>query len=165
MEQNIDINEYRKIFENVKQEVLRSQYRAMQAVNAELIHMYWHIGKIISSNIKWGNKFVDTLVVDLKSEFPNIQGFSARNLRNMRKLYDEYSDFEILQTLSAKLTWSHNILLINKVKDKKIREWYMQETIRNGWSYNILENNIKYKLYDRQAIAEKISNFKNSFKF
>ena len=162
MEQNIDINEYRKIFENVKQEVLKSQYRAMQAVNSELIHMYWQIGKIISSNIKWGNKFVDTLVIDLKSEFPNIQGFSARNLRNMRKFYDEYSNFEILQTLSAKLTWSHNILLINKVKDKKIREWYMQETIRNGWSYNILENNIKYKLYDRQAVAEKISNFKNT---
>ena len=92
--------------------------------------MYWNIGKIISDNIEWGNKFVDNLSIDLKIEFPNIQGFSVRNLRNMRKFYEEYNDFEILQTLSAKLTWSHNVLLINKVKDMEVRKWYMKETIK-----------------------------------
>ena len=68
----------------------------------------------------------------------------------------------ILQTLSAKLTWSHNILLINKIKDMDIRKWYMKETIKNGWSYDVLEDQIKYKLYERQAIAEKITNFENT---
>lgn len=149
MQNEIEIYKYKQIFNNIKQEVIKSQYRAMQKVNEELIYMYWNIGKIISDNIKWGNKFVNNLSIDLKNEFPNIQGFSARNLRNMRKFYEEYPKSEILQTLSAKLTWSHNILLINKIKDIKIREWYMKETIKNGWSHDVLDYQIKYKLYDR----------------
>lgn len=162
MENEIDISKYKKIFENIKQEVLKSQYKAMQAVNTEMIYMYWNIGKIISENIEWGNKFVDNLSIDLKNEFPTIQGFSVRNLRNMRKFYEEYPSIEILQTLSAKLTWSHNILLINKVKDMEIRKWYMKETIKNGWSHDVLADQIKYKLFERQAIAEKVTNFENT---
>ena len=162
MENEIDISKYKQIFENIKQEVLKSQYKAMQAVNTEMIYMYWNIGKIISENIEWGNKFVDNLSIDLKNEFPNIQGFSVRNLRNMRKFYEEYPSIEILQTLSAKLTWSHNILLINKIKDMEIRKWYMKETIKNGWSHDVLADQIKYKLYERQAIAEKVTNFENT---
>ena len=69
----IDINKYKNIFENIKQEILKSQYRAMQAVNKELIFLYWNIGKIILKNSQWGNKFVDNLSIDLKLEFPEIR--------------------------------------------------------------------------------------------
>ena len=162
MQDRIELNKYKNIFNNIKQQVINSQYKAMQKVNEELIYMYWNIGKIISDNIEWGNKFIDNLSIDLKNEFPNIQGFSVRNLRNMRKFYEEYPGSEILQTLSAKLTWSHNILLINKVKDVKIREWYMKQTIKNGWSHDVLDDQIRYKLYERQAIAEKVTNFENT---
>ena len=161
MEGKIEIHQYKKIFENIKKEVLKSQYKAIQIVNTEMIYMYWNIGRIISENISWGNKFVDNLSIDLKREFPNIQGFSVRNLRNMRKFYEEYHEIEILQTLSAKLTWSHNVLLINKIKDREIRKWYMKETVKNGWSHDMLADQIKYKLYERQAIANKITNFQN----
>lgn len=162
MQDKIELNKYKNIFNNIKQQVIKSQYKAMQKVNEELIYMYWNIGKIISDNIEWGNKFIDNLSIDLKNEFPNIQGFSVRNLRNMRKFYEEYPGSEILQTLSAKLTWSHNILLINKVKDVKIRKWYMKQTIKNGWSHDVLDDQIRYKLYERQAIAEKVTNFENT---
>ncbi len=91
-----------------------------------MIYMYWNIGKIILDNIEWGNKFIDNLSMDLKREFPQIQGFSSRNLRNMRNFYKEYPDMQILQTLSAILQWSHNVLLISKVKDMEIRKWYMR---------------------------------------
>ena len=89
----IDINEYKEIFSSIKNEILNSQYRAMQVVNVEMIYMYWNIGKIISNNIKWGNKFVDNLAIDLKLEFPDITGFSPRNIRYMRKFADEYQCF------------------------------------------------------------------------
>lgn len=69
----IDTNNYKNIFENIKQEILKSQYQAMQAINKELIFMYWHIGKIILENSQWGNKFVDNLSIDLKLEFPEIR--------------------------------------------------------------------------------------------
>lgn len=69
----IDTNNYKNIFENIKQEILKSQYQAMQAINKELIFVYWHIGKIILENSQWGNKFVDNLSIDLKLEFPEIR--------------------------------------------------------------------------------------------
>ena len=72
---NLDKNSYKEIFDNIKLEILKSQYNAMQLVNRELIFMYWHIGKIILENSEWGNKFIDNLSIDLKLEFPNIKGF------------------------------------------------------------------------------------------
>ena len=97
MENNIDISEYKQILESVKNEILKSQYKAMQVVNKELIFMYWHIGKIIVDNSKWGNKFIDNLSIDLKLEFPEVTGFSVRNLKYMKKMAEEYPDFEFVQ--------------------------------------------------------------------
>jgi len=162
MEQNIDINEYRKIFENVKKEVLKSQYRAVRAVNKELIYMYWHIGNLILENAKWGNKFIDNLSVDLKLEFPKTTGFSVRNLKYMKKFALEYPDLEFVQEVLAQITWYHNVILMDMIKEIEERKWYINEIIKNGWSTNILKNYIKSKLYERQAVAEKISNFENT---
>ena len=108
MEDNIEISKYKEILENVKKEIIKSQYRAMQIVNKELIFMYWHIGKIILENGKWGNKFIDNLSIDLKMEFPNIQGFSIRNLKYMKKIALEYPDFEFVQEVLAQITWYFN---------------------------------------------------------
>ena len=101
MNNEINKEDYRNIFENVKNEVLKSQYQAMQAVNKELIFMYWHIGKIILENSQWGNKFVDNLSIDLKLEFPQIKGFSTRNLKYMRKFAKDYPEFEFVQEVLA----------------------------------------------------------------
>ena len=79
----IDNKEYKGILKEIKSQILTSQYKAMQAVNKELIYMYWHIGKIILDNSKWGNKFIDNLSLDLKLEFSNVKGFSTRNLKSM----------------------------------------------------------------------------------
>jgi len=159
---NIDNNSYKEIFDTIKLEILKSQYNAMQLVNRELIFMYWHIGKIILENSEWGNKFIDNLSIDLKLEFPNIKGFSIRNLKNMKKFAEEYSDFEFVQLVTAQITWTHNVLLLDKIKDIEIRKWYINETVINGWSVNVLEMQINSKLYERQAISEKVSNFKNT---
>lgn len=134
----------------------------MQAINKELIYMYWHIGKIILNNSVWGNKFIDNLSVDLKLEFPDIKGFSIRNLKNMKKFAEEYQDFEFMQSVTAQITWTHNVLLLDKIKDIEIRKWYINETVKNGWSVNILEMQINSKLYERQVVSEKISNFQNT---
>ena len=158
----ISKNEYNEIFQNIKNEILSSQYQAMQAINKELIYMYWHIGKIILNNSVWGNKFIDNLSIDLKLEFPDIKGFSIRNLKNMKKFAEEYQDFKFVQSVTAQITWTHNVLLLDKIKDIEIRKWYINETVKNGWSVNILEMQINSKLYERQVISEKISNFQNT---
>jgi predicted nuclease of restriction endonuclease-like (RecB) superfamily len=120
----------------------------MQVVNKELIYMYWHIGKIILDNFKWGNKFIDNLSIDLKMEFPNMA--------------EEYPDFEFVQEVLAQITWYHNIILMDKIKDIEQRKWYIKEIVKNGWSTNVLKMQIKNKVYERQAIADKITNFEKT---
>ena len=159
MENNIDISKYKEIFENIRNEILKSQYKAIQTVNKELIFMYWHIGKIIVDNSKWGNKFIDNLSMDLKLEFPNITGFSIRNLKYMKKIAEEYPDFEFVQQVVAQIPWGHNIILLDKVKDIEERKWYINQSIINGWSRSLLMMQIESKLYQRQVIAKKVTNF------
>ena len=120
MDSKIGINKYKSLLENIKQEVLNAQYKAIYAVNKELMFMYWHIGKIILENSHWGNKFIDNLSMDLKLEFPEIKGFSVRNLKYMRKFAEEYPNFEFVQEVLAQITWYHNIILMRKRDGGKI---------------------------------------------
>ena len=159
MENEIDIGKYKQIFENIKQEVLKSQYKAMQIVNKELIFMYWHIGKIIGDNSKWGNKFIESLCIDSQLEFPKDTGFSVRNLKYMKKIAEEYPDFEFVQQVVAQIPWGHNIILMDKVKNIEERKWYIKQSIINGWSRSLLTMQIESKLYERQVVAEKVTNF------
>ena len=159
MDNKIDINKYKSLLENIKQEVLNAQYKAIYAVNKELMFMYWHIGKIILENTQWGNKFIDNLSMDLKMEFPEIKGFSVRNLKYMRKLAEDYPDFEFVQEVLAQITWYHNIILMDKVKDIETRKWYIAEAVKNGWSSNMLKMQVDSKLFERQALAPKATNF------
>ena len=120
----------------------------------------WNIGKIIIANSKWGNKFIDNLARDIKLDFPNAKGYSVRNLKYMRKFAEFISDEEIVQTLSAQLSWSHNTLLFNKTKTLEEYIWYATQVCENGWSLSSLQYHVETKSYNRQAIAEKASNYK-----
>ena len=159
MDNKIDITKYKSLLENIKQEVLNAQYKAIYAVNKELMFMYWHIGKIILENSQWGNKFIDNLSIDLKLEFPEIKGFSVRNLKYMRKFAEEYPNFEFVQEVLAQITWYHNIILMDKIESIEERKWYIKEVIQNGWSSNMLKMQINGKVYERQVLTDKITNF------
>ena len=153
--------EYFETIESIKNEIKSAQYKAAVSVNRELIMLYYNIGKVINAHKTWGSKFIDNLAADIKLSFPNTTGYSARNLKYMAKFAATYPDIEFVQTVSAQITWSHNVALLDKVKDDNIRVWYMQKTIENGWSHSVLIHQIESGLYERQAIAEKISNFEN----
>ncbi|MDR1757633.1 MAG: DUF1016 N-terminal domain-containing protein, partial [Bacteroidales bacterium] len=79
-------------------------------VNQQQIFLYWNIGKTISANVRYGNKFVENFARDIKTEFPNSTGYSVRNLKYMNRFARFVDDFQIVQTLSAQLTWSHSVL-------------------------------------------------------
>ena len=155
----INNNEYFEIVENIKSQIHAAQYKAVLGANREQIILYWNIGKVIIENIKWGNKFIDNLARDIKLEFPDSTGYSVRNLKYMRKFAEIFNDDKIVPTLMAQLTWSHNRLLMDKIKEKSIMIWYADKTIENGWSKSILWDQIDLKIYERQAIAEKATNF------
>ena len=99
------------------------------------------------------------LARDIKLDFPDITGYSVRNLKYMAKFAKLFPSLEIVQATLAQITWYHNIALMDKVKDTEMYLWYAAQTIENGWSRNILVHQIGYGLYERQAIATKITNY------
>ena len=128
--------------------------------NKNLINLYFRIGKILNDNFKYGNKFVDEVSHELKLEFPNIEGFSVRNLKYMKKFYLEYKDNELVQRIVAQLPWRHNIVLMRKIKDYLIRKIYAEATIKNGWSKDMLVIQIENNYHLR--IGNSSNNFKMS---
>ncbi len=154
-------SQYLSVIENIKKEISSAQYKAAVSVNRELIMLYHNIGTIINENKAWGNKFIENLAHDIKLAFPNAKGYSVRNLKYMAKFADEYPDKIFVQTVSAQIPWSHNTAIMDKVKEHDERVWYIKKTIENGWSHSVLVHQIESNLYERQVIAEKISNFEN----
>ena len=151
--------DFKNLILQAKQDILATRYNVMQHANSELIMLYFRLGKIVSENARYGNKFIKNFSTSLRIEFPNTDGFSERNLSRMKKFYEEYKDLSILPTALAKLPWSHNMLLLDKVKDLEIRKWYAEKCFENGWSHTVLEHQIDSGVYERQVLAEKLTNF------
>lgn len=151
--------DFKNLILQAKQDILATRYNVMQYANSELIMLYFRLGKIVSENASYGNKFIKNFSTSLRIEFPNTDGFSERNLSRMKKFYEEYKDLSILPTALAKLPWSHNMLLLDKVKDLEIRKWYAEKCFENGWSHTVLEHQIDSGVYERQVLAEKLTNF------
>ena len=108
---------FKKIMVNIKNEISKTQVLIMSDANIRLVNLYFNIGKMIYENSNWGDKFIETVERELKLDFPSIKGFSVRNLKRMKSFYVEYKDYEKVPPAVAQLPWTHNILLIEKVKD------------------------------------------------
>lgn len=155
----INNNEYLSIVDTIKSEIKNAQYRATISFNQELVMLYYNIGKVINEHKLWGSKFIENLASDIKMDFPKAKGYSVRNLKYMAKYAATYSDIQFVQTVSAQIPWSHNVAILDKVKDDEQRIWYIKKTIENGWSHSVLTHQIESRLYERQVITGKISNF------
>ena len=154
---------YAIVLEELKSKIRRAQQKAALSVNKELIFLYWDIGTtILEQQTKqgWGAKVIDSLSRDLNKNFPSMTGFSSRNLKYMRKLAETYPDRKFVQQLVAQIPWGHNVRILDYIKIPKERFWYIQQTIRNGWSRNVLIHQIESGLYKRQKGAHKITNFR-----
>jgi predicted nuclease of restriction endonuclease-like (RecB) superfamily len=179
-------SDYQDYLAQLKERIRSAQVKAALAVNRELVLLYWGIGRDIlqrQAQQGWGTKVIDQLAKDLKQEFPEMSGFSSRNLKYMRAFAEAYPDGLIVQQAAAQITdepiveqaagqitgeqvvqavlsripWFHNCVLLDKVKDATERLWYAQQTIENGWSRNVLVHQIESNLYARQGKA--LTNF------
>jgi len=188
-------SEFAALLTNVKGRIQSAQTRAMLAVNAELVRLYWDIGQIIDGRQQregWGAAVIPRLSRELLNELPEIKGFSERNIKRMLTFYREYLDpsaivpqtaaqllpTPILQLPVAKLDtaakvpqaaaqfpdsllwaipWFHHVILMQKVKDLATRRWYMEQTLANGWSRNLLAAQIDAQAHARHGKA--VTNF------
>ena len=151
--------EYLAIVEQVKREIKTAQYQASVHVNAELILLYHSIGTVINEHKAWGNKFIENLAADIRREFPASKGYSVRNLKYMAKFAQTYPDREFVQQVVAQIPWGHNLVLLDKISEPEERRWYLATCQKNGWSRSVLIHQIESGLYQRQVLADKVSNF------
>lgn len=170
MEQHLKLHQdYRQWLTELKENIRKSQIKAAIAVNSELIHLYWNLGEQITEkqqNAQWGSGFIEQLSKDLQAEFPDIKGFSSRNLWKCKKLYQFYSqELTILPQLVAeledsplfKIPWGHHDVILNKIKSPQEALFYIHKTVENGWSRSILEYHIEKDLFHKQG--KSINNF------
>lgn len=153
-------DELKNTINDIKNEIKTTQIRTMHQVNSNLIMMYFRIGKILNDNSKYGNSFIKNVAHSIKIEYPNIKGFSERNLKRMKRFYNEYKEYENVPQAVASLPWGHNILLFEKIKDKNIRKIYADAIISNGWSRSVLDFQIETKYHER--IGNSFNNFNDS---
>lgn len=154
MTKELDSNNYAALIQTLKTEISQARIRAHLSVNKEMISLYWRIGsQILERQDKegWGTKVIENISNDLRKEFPEMKGLSARNLKYMRAFAEEYKEQTIVQETLAQITWYHNITLMEKVKDYEERIWYVNKIVENGWSRNVMVAQIQTGLYNRQG--------------
>lgn len=156
----IDITGYNHFLHDLKTRIRAARTRAAMAVNRELVLLYWQIGRDILERQEregWGAKVIERLAKDLRAEFPDMKGFSPRNMLFMRAFAEAYADEAIVKQLVSLLPWGHVVRLIQKVKSPEEREWYIHKAFEHGWSRDILVMQIESQLFHRQGKA--VNNF------
>lgn len=156
--------DYPEVLESLKKRVHAARMRATLATNSELVGLYIEIGREIinrQEQVGWGQGIINQLAKDLRQAFPEVKGFSPRNLLYMKQVAAVFGARPILQQVAAKLPWGHLLMLIDKLSAENERAWYGLQAIEHGWSRTILQMQIETRLHERQAGSVKISNFQN----
>jgi len=151
---------YGDLFQEIKDKVQQTRLRSVMAANAAMVRLYWEIGQLIlrrQLEQGWGAKVVDLLAHDLTEEFPDLKGFSATNLKYMRRFAEQCPERAIGQQPADQLPWFHIVTLITRVPLEMQREWYAQQAVQHGWSRNILGLQIAGKAFERHGKA--LNNF------
>lgn len=182
---------YPEFLQRVKQHIQQAQVKVVTSANQQLLLAYWRVGQLIlhyQQQQGWGSGVIDRLATDIRQAYPGIEGFSARNLRYMRKLVQENASLILQQGVAilaapeasalvlsepaheprfeesfldsplSRITWSHHIILLDKVKDPQERLWYIQQSLANNWGRNVLRLQIDTGLFRRQT-GRKVTNF------
>jgi predicted nuclease of restriction endonuclease-like (RecB) superfamily len=140
----------------LKSRIHAAQQRATLAVNRELVLLYWQIGRDIlarQAEQGWGTKVIDRLALDLRTAFPDMKGFSPRNLKYMRAFAEAWPDAKFVQEVLAQLPWYHQLALLDKLPGPETRKWYAAKALEHNWSRNVLVMQIETRLLERSGAA------------
>jgi len=148
--------DYGVLLEQLKTQVRSARIRATRTVNTELLLLYWDIGRAIldrQAGQGWGAKVIDRLAADLRSEFPDMRGFSRSNLHYMRTMASAWPREAFVQQAVGQIPWGHITVLIDKLDDPAVRDWYAAAAVEHGWSRAVLTHQIRNQLDQRVGAA------------
>jgi predicted nuclease of restriction endonuclease-like (RecB) superfamily len=149
-------HDYVAVLSEIKGRIQETRLRTVLAANAAMTLLYWDIGRVILKRQEkqgWGAKVIDRLSADLRQAFPDMRGLSPRNLKYMRAFSAAWPGRAIVQRVIAQLPWRQNIALLEQLDKPKIRLWYAEQTIAQGWSQPVLRLQIENALHKRQGKA------------
>jgi len=152
---------YAETLGEIKQRIQRERLRVVLAANSGMVLLYWDIGRtILDRQVRagWGAKVIDRLAADLREAFPDMKGFSPRNLKYMRAFAAAWPERVIVQEPLAQIPWYHHIALLEKLDSPAERLWYARQAVEHGWSHNILTLQIQGRAHARRGKA--LTNFK-----
>jgi predicted nuclease of restriction endonuclease-like (RecB) superfamily len=152
--------DYAEWLVELKARIHGAQQRAALAVNRELVALYWQIGRdILARQVAqgWGAKVIERLAHDLQAAFPEMKGFSVRNLKYMRAFAQAWTEADFVQGVLAQLPWYHQLALLDKLKTAESRRWYALKAIEHNWSRNVLVMQIETRAEERSSAA--LTNF------
>jgi len=156
--------DYSAFIRDIKSKIQASQIKAAVSVNRELLQLYWEIAELIvekQKNATWGDGFLAQMAKDLQEEFPDMKGFSKRNLELMRQWYTYWETAPLIaKQLATQIPWWHNVILISKVKNTEEALFYIQNTIKHNWSRSVLTHQIEGGLFKREGKA--VTNFETT---
>ena len=144
---------YPELLADLKNRIERAQVRAAFAVSRELVLLYWSIGSDILARqgTEAGHPVIDRLSHDLQNEFPGAEGFSPRSLKYMRSFAEAWPEQQIVQQVAALLPWGQHMVLLDRVKDAALWEWYLRAAVEYGWSRNVMVLQIKSGPHEREG--------------
>ena len=146
--------DYLSTLADIKRRIQEERVRVVVAANTAMVGLYWDIGRLIldrQSNAGWGAKVIDRLSADLRDAYPDMQGFSPRNLKYMRAFAAAWPDAAIVQRVVARLPWRQNIALLERLDDPETRLWYAEQALQQGWSQPILRLHIDSRAHERHG--------------
>lgn len=162
-------SEFKSWVSLLKKDIRSAQVKAAIKVNTELLRLYWRMGSDICEKQKsatWGDGWLKELSRELMAEFPDMKGFSHRNLKYIRQWYGFYNQqlifgqqpvAQISEDVFFSVPWGHHLYIISQCNDVERAVFYLNKTVENGWSRAVLLNFLDTNLYERQGKA--VNNF------
>ncbi|WP_296686368.1 PDDEXK nuclease domain-containing protein [Flavobacterium sp.] len=144
-----------KRFTDIIQLIKHSRSNAIRAVNAELINLYWNIGKYISNKLiqsEWGDGVVTELAKYIQQSEPEIKGFSDKNIWRMKQFYETYKDFPKLVPVVREISWTHNMLIFSRCKTIEEKEFYLKLVQEENYSKRELDRQISASYFERNML-------------
>ena len=156
--------DFKEWVNSLKAKIYAARNKLVFSINSQILELYWEIGRDIAEkqqNSHWGSGFIEQIAIELKHEFPDITGFSRRNVYSILQWYRFYSaKYQFVPRHVAQIPWGHNLLIINKIKDTDEAEFYCRATTHNAWDRDTLEFQIENGYYTK--IGKSSNNFENT---
>jgi len=154
---------YPGFLRQLKERIEAARLRTLQRANSALVQLYWEVGRAILERQErdgWGSGVIRRLAADLQAAFPDSRGFSRRNLSYMRRLAASWGRDQIVQPVAARLSWRHHQVLLDRLSEPTLRQWYAEQAGRQGWSSRVLSHQIQTELHRR--LGQAVTNFQTT---